>query len=399
LRRFSSVALLASALGMSCARDISCGVGREPRAVEIHFDAAGNRPDQATIRLVGIASRLADAGRNLSQDQWASALRVTVANGEDLLAEPSPSLPAVLGSYEVVRSTVVFKPQFGFDPGRQYRVVFDASKLPGTVDGWKPEPLVALVGLPKLDLAPSTTVTQVYPSAPIVAENQLRLYIHFSAPMGRQGGIGFVRLVDEAGDEVREPFLPLDAEFWNRDRTRFTVFFDPGRQKRGILPNEEMGRSLIEGRSYTLIVSRDWPDGNGLPLREEFRRRFTVGPPDEKPLDEKTWRIDPPRAGSRDALAITFPEPLDHGLLARALSVIDGSRQRVDGEARIDGNETRWLFTPARAWKRGDYAVQALTILEDMAGNRIGRAFEVDEFSRVDEDADVETVTISFRIE
>jgi hypothetical protein len=58
-----------------------------------------------------------------------------------------------------------------------------------------------------------------------------------------KGGIGFVRLLDEAGDEVRDPFLPLDAEFWNRDRTRFTVFFDPGRQKRGILPNEEMGRS------------------------------------------------------------------------------------------------------------------------------------------------------------
>ena len=47
--------------------------------------------------------------------------------------------------------------------------------------------------------------------------------------MGLKGGIGYVRLLDEAGGEVRDPFLPLDAEFWNRDRTRFTVFFDPGR--------------------------------------------------------------------------------------------------------------------------------------------------------------------------
>ncbi len=31
-------------------------------------------------------------------------------------------------------------------------------------------------------------------------------------------------------------------DLWNEDRTRFTVLYDPGRVKRGILPNEEMGR-------------------------------------------------------------------------------------------------------------------------------------------------------------
>ena len=70
----------------------------------------------------------------------------------------------------------------------------------------------------------------------------------------------------------KDPFLPLDAEFWNDDHTRYTVFFDPGRQKRGIPPNQQMGRSLEIGKRYTLVVSRDWPDGKGLPLKEQFRK-------------------------------------------------------------------------------------------------------------------------------
>ena len=87
-----------------------------------------------------------------------------------------------------------------------------------------------------------------YPTADVVPENQLRLYIHFSAPMGMKGGLDYVHLLDEQGKEVKDPFLPLDAEFWNDDRTRYTVFFDPGRQKRGIPPIAEMGRSLTEGQ-------------------------------------------------------------------------------------------------------------------------------------------------------
>jgi hypothetical protein len=159
-----------------------------------------------------------------------------------------------------------------------------------------------------------------------------------------------------------------------------------------------MGRSLVAGRSYTLIVSRDWLDADGMPLKEEFHRRFKVGPPDERPLDEKAWRIDAPRSGTRDPLSVSFPEPLDHGLLQRALGVSDASGRRLTGEQRVDSSEERWQFVPAEPWRRGEYRLIALTILEDMAGNRIGRAFEVDEFSRVDESPEQETVTVRFQI-
>ncbi len=100
---------------------------------------------------------------------------------------------------------------------------------------------------------------------------------------------------------MKDPFLPLDAEFWNDDRTRYTVFFDPGRQKRGIAPIADMGRSLTAGKSYTLVVDAEWRDGEGLPLKQPYRRTFKVGPPDEKPLDPKSWKIDAPAAGTSAA--------------------------------------------------------------------------------------------------
>jgi hypothetical protein len=122
-----------------------------------------------------------------------------------------------------------------------------------------------------------------------------------------------------------------------------------------------------------------------------------VAPPDEEPLDTAAWRIVPPGAGSNDGVVVTFPEPLDHGLLMRALGVTrDG--QSIEGDILVDQQETRWTFTPRDAWRAGTYELLALDILEDLAGNQIGRAFEVDNFDTVDESPDPETVTISFTV-
>src|SRR5918993_2979826 len=237
-----------------------------------------------------------------SREAWTAILRVSVAADQ----------PAAVGQYTVEDGRIRFTPMFPLDAGRQYHVTFTP---PGG------EAVTASVGLPPPDTTPKTAVTQVFPTVDIVPENQLRLYIHFSAPMGSRGGLDFVHLLDEAGQEVKDPFLPLDAEFWNDDRTRYTVFFDPGRQKRGIPVIEAMGRSLTEGKSVTLVVDAEWRDGNGLPLKEIYKRTFKVGPPDERPLDHTAWQIQAPTVGTRAPLTVAFPESLDHGLLLRALGV------------------------------------------------------------------------------
>jgi hypothetical protein len=215
--------------------------------------------------------------------------------------------------------------------------------------------------------------------------------------MGLRGGFEHVRLLDDRGQEVVETFLPIEADYWNEDRTRYTVFFDPGRVKRGILPNREMGRALEPGRRYTLVVGSAWRDGAGQPLLAEFRREFGVREPDEQPLSTSSWTVVPPVAGTRGPLTVRFPRPLDRGLLQRALGVSrDGTG--VTGEARIADGETEWAFVPRDPWEAGDHQLVVLSILEDLAGNRIGRAFEVDEFERMDRRPEPERFTVAFRV-
>lgn len=324
----------------------------------------------------------------MSRDEWVALLRVSVAS-----PDAAADRPPVAGAYEVRRDAIRFTPRFPFDPGRKYDVRFDRMKVTG-IDG---PTLVDVVSVPKKDVAPSTVVTAIYPSAGVLPENQLRFYVSFSAPMGMESGLEYIHLLETDGREVKDPFLPVDAEFWTSDRTRYTLFVDPGRVKRGVLPNEQLGPSLVRGRAYTLAVDREWRDAQGLPLKDAYRRAFRVGPPDNRPLDTAAWRITPPAANTRDPLVVGFPEPLDHGLLHRALGVAKGAAA-VAGEVAIDQNETRWRFTPRDPWTAGAYRLVVLTILEDLAGNRIGRAFEIDRFERIDPKGQAESIALPFTV-
>lgn len=300
---------------------------------------------------------------------WAALLKVTV--GETA----SDRLPPVQGRYAVTERSVTFTPLFPFDSGRAYFVAYDPARLPRPLQA---AVVARVVRLGAIERRPTTTVTAVHPAADVVPENTLRLYIEFSAPMGSRGAIDYVHLVDEVGKEVEIPFLPVEADFWNADRTRYTLFFDPGRVKDGILPNQQLGRPLLAGRRYSLEVSTDWRDAQGRPLAAVYRRRFRVGPAATGPLRPADWRIAAPAAHTRAPLVVTFPSPLDHGLLGRTLSVEHASGRRLDGAIALENADTRWVFTPSAPWEAGDYRLAAQSILEDPAGNRIGRAFEVD---------------------
>jgi len=368
----SAVTVAALFTFIACSGDRTAQPGGQPRIV---LNTETPRP---TIDVVDVpAPALIELGTLDSREAWIPVFKVSVG------ADQAP----MVGQYSIEEGRVRFTPMFPLDRGRQYQVTFTA---PGG------QPITTAVGLPAKDATPKTVVARVFPTADVVPENQLRIYIHFSAPMGSRGGLDYVHLFDDAGKEVKDPFLPLDAEFWNDDRTRYTVFFDPGRQKRGIAPIADMGRSLTDGKSYTLVVDAAWRDGEGLPLKDQYRRTFKVGPADEKPLDPKSWRIDPPAAGTSAPLTVTFPEPLDHGLLLRALGVLTPGGKPLEGVVVVGASELTWAFTPAEPWKAGQHNLVAFAMLEDLAGNRIGRAFEVDQFDRTDKSNEPEKTLIPF---
>ena len=230
-------------------------------------------------------------------------------------------------------------------------------------------------GLP-LAPGPLTRVAAVYPSANLLPSNQLKFYVYFSAPMQR-GIWPHIHLLDSSGKAVVLPFLELDQELWDPSFERLTILFDPGRIKRGVTPNVEMGQALAEGARYALVLDRDLTDGRGLPLAETFRKEFTVGPAERRPIDPKQWKITTPKPGTRDVLAVEFGRPLDYALLQHVFEVA-GRSGALDGRPSIGREETQWSFEPAEVWKPGQYSLVINTALEDLAGNRIGRPFDVD---------------------
>jgi len=327
-------------------------------------------PARPTV-FVGLSPREVSTLRRaeLSPSQWAAVYRVAVVTDTGVATTP------VAGTYEAVNGVVVFTPMFPLDPGRTYDVVFDprAAGVPAIAGIAGTSGRVTVP--PRPDTAPPTTVSAVYPGAAEVPANLLRMYVTFSAPMGSRDGQHYVAVLDAQGREMADAVLPLDTGLWNPDHTRFTVLFDPGRVKRGILPNRRAGRSLHPGGTFAIVVRHDWPDGHARPLAADFRRDYTVGPPIERALDPAEWRITTPAAGSRNPLVVVFPWPLDRGLLQRALSIEAGGAA-LDGSARIEDEERRWTFVPAQPWQPRAHALVAQPELEDPSGNRVGRAFE-----------------------
>ncbi len=298
------------------------------------------------------------------------------------------------GRYEVDGSVVRFTPMYGFDPGTTFSISADPRKIPNanSSETWR-RPLMEVLGIAATALVPETTVRQVYTSGPELPENMLRFYIEFTGPMGRGSALEHIRLVDAAGKDVVDPFLPVEAEFWSPDRTRFTLFFDPGRVKRDIKPNRDMGRALIPGKRYALVIDEKWRDGSAAPLKSSHRHEFTVAPAVEQALDPAAWTIESPHLGTREPVTIRFPWPLDHGLLQRAIAVRNADVP-VAGQVSVQEGERGWSFVPRQPWIPGSYALDVLTALEDPAGNRIGRAFEVTQ-PRSDER---ERITIPFKL-
>ncbi len=89
---------------------------------------------------------------------------------------------------------------------------------------------------------------------------------------------------------------------------------------------------------------------------------------------------------------------MDHGLLLRALGVLSPDGTALPGDVYVDTGELVWAFTPKQAWPPGNYHLVAYAMLEDLAGNRIDRAFEVDQFDRSDRSAEPEKTLIPFTV-
>jgi hypothetical protein len=355
--------------------------------IELH---SSDDATPAWIEVNGLSADELEAFETLDETERGDVLQVTVISD---LAQP----PSVLGTTSIEDHVLRFTPRFGLEPGLGYRAVLHRGVLRPSPDlasdDIKAEFQIAarIVGEP-------TKVTQIYPSADKLPENQLKFYLHFSAPMSRGEAYRHIHLLDDKGQEVDAAFLELGEELWDREMVRFTLLCDPGRVKRGLKPREELGPVLLEGHDYTLVIDGDWRDAVGNPLAEPARKAFHVLAPDDTPIDPTTWKIETPTSLGRDGLVVRFGESLDHSLLERVLEVQSRSGAKVEGKVDVSENETCWRFFPSHRWIAGEYRLVAQTTLEDLAGNSIGKPFEVDELRPIEQTIRTDTVSIPFTI-
>jgi hypothetical protein len=285
----------------------------------------------------------------------------------EVFVDAEGDLPPLSGETEKTSSGLIFRPRYPFRPGVRYRAVIRSA------DGGEPNVVPFSI---EQKAQPSTRLVAIYPSSETLPENQLRFYLQFSAPMSRGEAYKRIRLLDENGKQVELPFLELEQELWDPQGRWLTLLFDPGRVKRGLVPNMEEGEPILEGRSYRMVVDQEWPDAQGLALIEGGEKRFVAGPSDHETPKPEEWRLLLPDAGSRDPLIVEFGEPLDRRLAERLISAMTTQRRVVNGRVTVDRHETRWSLTPSEPWKAGAYMLQVEGVLEDLAGNSVGRPFE-----------------------
>lgn len=313
---------------------------------------------------------------------WTGSSQVPIAGWESVFPiYAGSSETAMLGTYRIEGSALIFRPRFPVDPEIAVHGTFPGGSFfldPAP----KRRPLTAL----------AAHVEQVYPSADILPVNTLRMYIHFSAPMRVGEALEHIRLKDETGQPVPDAFL--DQELWDPDHKRLTILFDPGRIKRGLVPLTQVGMAIVEGKHYALTIDSSWRDAEGARLREDFGKAFVGGPAERRPVDPKNWLILAPRAGTTEALVVHFRTPMDHALLQRMLGV-SGMR----GTVAVGGKETEWRFTPEAPWKKQAYILEADADLEDICGNHLDRPFDIDLHERPPAQPGRRAISIPFVVE
>jgi hypothetical protein len=306
-----------------------------------------------------------------SGDLLKSAFRVSVAQSD---SPESGTLPDVSGRYLFFEDEVQFIPHFPFERDVKYRVNFDPRPLGASLTA---ESLNLEFLIPSEQKAPELTeVTHVFPSCDRLPENLLRFYVCFSNSMLRGRALKEISLLNSDGQPLADALYRPPVELWDKSMRHLTVLLDPGRLKRWVGPNLELGPPLKVGQMYSLEIGSGMQDQHGRPLRDRFHKRFLVGAPVREHISAEDWKILPPATGSRQALVLMFPSPLDWALLLQMITIESIGSAVIDGQVEVDQSERRWSLVPRSPWTAGVYHIRVGSNLEDVCGNNITGPFD-----------------------
>lgn len=273
---------------------------------------------------------------------------------------------SLLGQFTRGDEVIIFKPSIPLTAGQHYEI-YQQDRFIGSI---RVSPGNVQAKAPK--------IVAIYPGADTLPENLLKIYIQFSVPMREGEALQHVHLLDDKSDTVQNVFLDLQPELWDSESTNLTLWLDPGRIKRELIPNQKFGAPLQKGKKYSIVVSGQWKSAQGLATGEIFTKDFITTNRDSVSPQPEVWKLQLPRRGSVEPLNVTPDEALDYFLLQETITILDSRAQRIKGIIKPVENEKSFQFFPKEKWQKGQYSLQVASYLEDLAGNNLERPFDRD---------------------
>ena len=273
---------------------------------------------------------------------------------------------AILGDFNQEQSQVVFTPVIPFTKGEKYQVLTDGQ-------------ILYEFSIEKNAESEKPILLSIQPELDTVPENLLKMYFTFSKPMQEsKKTLDFIKVIEIESQKEVSPFLYLENELWNLNRTQLTLWLDPGRIKKGLIPNQEKGIPLEGGKTYEITVSSDLQDATGETLEKNYNRKFFIGKRDEQKPSLKLWKKITPKSGTKEAFSIDFQDYIDVNLIEDLIQTMTETQEKVEGKLLPSKDGSSFSFIPVKQWKTGYYSVKINANLEDLAGNNMNRLFDND---------------------
>ncbi|MDA1018392.1 MAG: hypothetical protein O3A00_28545 [Planctomycetota bacterium] len=358
------------------------GLPRDQTAAPFRLQIQTNGDNPARVHVQAIAAS-ADVWTRLSGDASVSfedVLSFHVFRASAVAATDNDELPPMLGNYEFADQTLTFSPTFELTPGSQYIARLQLKPLAKftdvkLADGQATLTEIHTAATPSDAVAPS--VVGWYPSGRKLPANHLKFYVVFSEPMERGDIFRHLSLWDTTtATLVPRPFR--HTELWSEDGRTLTLWFHPGRQKTGVNLNVEIGPILDTGCEYELRISQAWRSAVGIPFARQDTKSFAAVAADHVQPDIQLWTVTSPSAGSIEPLMVQFGESLDWALANRVIQIQTSDDRPLPGRLVVLDQEVGFEFLPEVEWRSGEYRLSVHPDLEDLAGNSVGRPFEVD---------------------
>lgn len=276
---------------------------------------------------------------------------------------------AVQGRYTIEGDYLVFAPYFPFEKGMTYVV-----RTKNTDINSKYSYQSFKIG--KKEIVDKAEVVSIFPSANELPENLLRFYLYFNTPMKKGQALKHVQLIDSSGNIDNHAFMEFKQELWSPDGKRLTILFDPGRIKRGVSTNMELGPALLEGKQYQLVISGAWQDVYGQELSINKTKEFVVIKAYRQNIKVEELEIRKPEADSEEILSIHFDRIIDHALVQSMIQIKDENEKVIAGYWQTSEEEKIIQFVPEKNWKKGTYRIIMDNCLEDAAGNNLNNLLD-----------------------